>query len=281
MSAARKLPPISSVPTEVAGLAGQILDPHVIGLADNLAPDEVLRFASEQKLSHLCQRQGFQFDRELQSSQTLVQDPTVYFQHPLATILTPLDVNAAAESKHKKFEFKFNNSNLKRDALSGITQVLVGEGLAQTAIDDALSVADELFTNAIYNAPFADLISLKNPGLSRQEIEIRLEDGKECRVFIGMDKDHTVVCCEDPYGNLNLDRYMQKVRNTYLKGPAATMNFGPGGAGIGSYIIFNAGSSMYLGVNPGQSTLLCCVIPRGISYRKRTQLPKHLHWVQL
>jgi hypothetical protein len=100
-------------------------------------------------------------------------------------------------------------------------------------------------------------------------------------LFLAHDESRLMVGCTDPYGSLGIARYLSKVKATYALGAAATMDFGSGGAGIGSYIIFNTGASLYIGVKPGQSTVICCVLPLGMSNRKRAALSKHLHWIQL
>lgn len=165
--------------------------------------------------------------------------------------------------------------------MEGVTKPMESKGLSQTLIEDVVCVADELFTNAVYNAPFVDKRTHLNPGISRSEMEIHLEADKPVRLFLAHDESRMVLGCKDPFGTLNLVKYFNTIKATYLRGPAATMNFGPGGAGLGSYLIFNAGSSLYFGVSPGNVTIICCVIPLGMSYRKRAEMPKHLHWISL
>lgn len=280
MSAAPKLILPQPVQTEVTQITSPV-DTNIVGMVDKITPDEVLRYAADFKLNHIVQRQGHDFAHELKTAKAMIEAPENYFKFPISSILSPHDVGPIAEARDLRLDFAFDYSGGKKPALDSITQILVSEKISQTAIIDVISVADEMFTNAIYNAPFSDHISLKNPGVSRHDIEIKLEGEQKCRMLLALNKDCVVVGCEDPFGSLNLERYFHKIRNTYLRGPAATMNFGPGGAGIGSYIIFNAGSSLYMGVRPTKATVLCCVIPIGIAYRKRAQMPKHLHWIQL
>jgi len=231
-------------------------------------------------LGHICQKGGHLYDKEILSAESMVRCPESYLEFPVATILSPNDMSIDAEKKLLLIDQTFNCSSQKQDSLTLITDAMQSKGLSQTIMDDVVAVADELFTNAIFNAPFVDKTTHVNPGVSRSDLTITMDSGKSGRLFLAHDESRLVIGCRDPFGSLELKRYMAKILATYQQGAAATINFGSGGAGIGSYIIFNAGSSLFFGVWPGRATQLCCVVPLGLSNRKRVQLSKHIHWVQ-
>lgn len=255
-------------------------DPRAIAVTSQMPPEDVLRCALEQGYGHICQKSGFAYDLEVQSASALIQSPELFRKHPVAAILTPDDLSEISERALLEVDIAFGSSSMKREVLDALVKAMESKGLPRTMVEDVLSVADEMFTNAVFNAPFIDLATQINPGVDRHLTEVMFEPGKAGRLFMAADESRMVVGCEDPFGSLNLHRYLSKIRDTYLRGPAATMNFGSGGAGLGSYIIFNSGCSLYFGVWPKQATLVCCVIPLGMSYRKRAQLPKHLHWIR-
>lgn len=280
MTGARKLAtPVARTLDLTGDFAGQI-DSHCIGLTQGLLPEAVLKTAMEHNLKHVVQRDGFEHEKEVRSATALIASPETFLQYPIASILSPDDLSPVSEKSLTQVEERFLSSEQKRGILESLTKAMESKALSQTLIEDVILVADEMFTNAVYNAPFVDLVTQVNPGVNRRDTKVNFEDGKTGRLFLAHDDSRLLVGVEDPFGSLNLVRWLTKIRETYLKGAAATMNFGPGGAGLGSYIIFNAGSSLYFGVWPGRATVLCCVIPLGMSYRKRVQLPKHLHWIQ-
>lgn len=280
MSSAPKLEFNATFTLELKDLQSPV-GPECIGLSDQLSPEEVLRYGIDFKVRHICQRQGLNFENALKNANAIHANPDGYFSFPCSTILRPDAVGEESEKQVKFFDFKFTASDQKSEILNEIVSLMTSSAAGQTVIEDVVSVSDELFTNALYNAPFVDAVTGHNPGINRHDTEIRLEDGKYGRLFLAMNESLLVIGCEDPYGSLNIERYLRKIQATYSRGPAATMNFGPGGAGIGSYIMFNAGASLFFGVKPKQMTTLCCAIPLGMSYRKRVVLPKHLHWIQL
>lgn len=252
-----------------------------IGVGNNLSPQDLLRFATDHGFHHLCQRDGFKFDNEIRVSQNLIANPESFFLHPIANILSPDLVDPNSEASLIKINSTFDSSSQKRTLLESIQTYMANHKLSQTLTDDVSAVADEFITNAVFNAPFVDMRTNANPGLSRLSGDVTLTAGKAGRLLVAHDDTSIVIGCEDPFGSLNLNHYLNKIRTTYLRGPAATMNFGSGGAGLGSYIIFNAGSSLYFGVKKSRVTLLCCAIPLKMSFKKRVQLPKHLHVIQL
>lgn len=256
-------------------------DRACIGIAQSLEPEQVVHLALNQAVGHICQKNGHEFDKELRSANNLVLAPDAFFAYPIASTLTPDNLSADSERALLATEYIFNSSSQKRSALDQIVHAMNTKGLSQTITDDVTLVADEMFTNAIFNAPFVDKLTHINPGVSRNTLEINLEPGKQGRLFLAYDESRLLVGCEDPYGSLSVERYLNRIKDTCAQGAAATMNFGAGGAGLGSYIIFSAGCSMYVGVKPGQSTIICCVMPLGMGNRKRALLSKHFHWIQL
>lgn len=281
MKGARNLNPNTHEHRNVDAATTVTGSPGCIGVAEGLAPDQTLRLATELGYRHICQKSGLEYDVELKSSEVLVREPEAFFQNPICSVFSPTDVSRANERALILSESLFNSSNEKRQVLEQANNAMESKGLSRTLIEDITSVADEMFTNAIFNAPFIDHKTHKNPGVSRQDLEVRLEQGKFARLFLACDDKRLMVACEDPYGSLNLLSYFNKIKATYDRGAAATMNFGPGGAGLGSYIIFNTGASLFAGVHPAQATIIGCVLPLGMSNRKRALLPKHLHWIQL
>ena len=256
------------------------VDNTCVGVAESLEPEPLLRHALEFGFKHICQKNGHMYDSERATAENLVVAPESYLEFPAATILSPAKVNTAVERKLILLDKTFDASAQKHPLLDLVLNLLQSKNLPQTVIDDAIVVCDEFFTNAVYNAPFVDPTTHKNPGVSRRDVDVNFTNGKVGRLFLAQGEKGLVIGCRDPYGSLDLKKYLGKIRETYQKGPAAALNFGAGGAGIGSYIIFNVGASLYFGVWPGKATLLCCTIPLGLSNRLRSQMPKHLHWIQ-
>ncbi|HMN67837.1 MAG TPA: hypothetical protein PKC28_04790 [Bdellovibrionales bacterium] len=257
------------------------LKPNLIALTEDLRPSEVLHLVLQGGVRHVCQSKGAAFDQEKLSAETLIQTPERFFEFPVASVFAPLSPSPETERSFTWAEERFDSSAQKRAVLDSFGKTMKSKGLSQTLVDDVVLVADEMFTNAIFNAPFVDQKTHVNPGVSRLDLDVQLERGKFGRLILAEHAGRLLVGCEDPYGSLSLPMCLHKIKATYDRGVAESMNFGSGGSGIGSYIIYNTGSSLYLGVNPGLKTTLCCVIPHGMGNKRRAQMPKNLHCIQL
>lgn len=280
MSIARSVRGVGISYLEVNEETNSPVEPNCVGLASGLCPEAILHLATDLGFMHVCQKDGHEYDKDLAAANQLVGREENLMLFPVASILSPDRLNLEEERRILRVDYDFDHAIQKRELLSELTKSCHTMMLSQTLIDDVIAVADEMFTNAVYNAPFVDVNTQKNLGMDRQKQDVRMDVGKKGRLFLAQDDTRLLVGCTDPYGSLDLKRYLNKINATYTRGPAAAINYGPGGAGIGSYIIFNAGSSLYFGVWPGRATIICCVIPLGLSNRKRIQLPKHLHWIQ-
>ena len=75
-------------------------------------------------------------------------------------------------------------------------------------------------------------------------------------------------------------KLFKKIKSCYDTSVAANMNMsGGGGAGIGSFMVFNSAASYYAMVEAGQCTLVCCSVPLKMSSKARALLPKNLHFI--
>lgn len=280
MNGARKMNQKLSEQHEVNAQSKDRVAPYCIGLANGLPPEEVLRLATELDYTHVIQKDGLAFDKELVTTEILVENPAGFFEFPVASIFNPTDLSPASEKASILADTSFSSSTHKRAVLDKFIESMNVRALSQTMIEDITLVADEMFTNAVFNAPFVDKTTHKNANVSRIDVEVNFEKGAG-RMLMAADDSRVMIACEDPYGSLNLNGYLSKIKATYDRGAAATMNFGAGGAGIGSYIIFNTSASLFVGVKAGRATIIACLLPLGMSNRKRSLLPKHLHWIQL
>jgi hypothetical protein len=238
----------------------------------NLSPEALINSYLCDGFSHICQSKGHEYGLELDSVDRLMAKPESFFDN---------NVEATLGQGTRLFERQFSQISEKASMLADITKSWESFSLPKSFSDELILVIDELFTNAIFNAPVVDLKTQNNPGLSRQRTDVGMHPGKFGKISLAYDRSRLVVSCSDPYGTLNLNTYLQKVLATYEVGADYSMNFGAGGAGIGSFIIFNSASSLYFGVKPGIETLISCVFPLHLSGKKRAMLPKHLHCIQL
>lgn len=245
----------------------------------SLSPSEVIKKALEGNF-HVCQSSGFMFEQEMKSSRAIYSNTERFFRQPATVALWPEEVDSRSEEKSLFLNRSFSSSLEKPLLLDEMKTLLERLIKSQTTIAELCGVADEFITNALFNAPFIDPLTNQNAKLDRSTTVVDLPRGKEARLFLAEDGQRLLIGIHDPFGSLDVRSYLERIAHCYNAGVADSINFGEGGAGIGSYIIFNAGSSLYYGVRPGINTTLVCVVPFKLSRRLREGMPKHLHWIR-
>lgn len=241
------------------------------------APTEILNVAIDKGYTQIVQSGSAHFETEMACSAKLLLEPQRLLRMPVSAILDPHNYGSKSEAGLTLLHQTFSVAREKSDLLKKVEETLA-EKIKSTALKaDIVTVADELLTNAIFNAPFVDLQN-SQPGESRENSGVTMTEGKMGDFFVGADSERIVIGCRDPYGSLNTKKLLERIRNCYLRSVAATMNMdGRGGAGIGSFMVFNASSSYYVAIDRMKSTVVCAVLPLKGSGRSRQEAPKNLH----
>lgn len=237
-----------------------------------------INLALDGDVEHICHL-GHPFLSEgVNSAALLLKNSSAISSYPLSTALRPEDAGALTEQALCLYEAKFVESDQKTQLMDDLQAVLLKKNVIPTIASDVLNIADELFTNAVYNAPFVDFEN-NSVGIQRHGANIRMHPGKEGRLILGADESRIVIGCRDTYGTLNLIKLFTRIKSCYEKGVAANINMSRGGAGIGSYMVFHAAMSYFAVVDQGLQTTICCTLPLKMSGRTRAELPKNLHFV--
>ena len=253
---------------------------HILA-SEDLSPEEVIQHSVTCGLSQICQTNGPAFETELNTSSIMLNDPQKFIDCPVSSILSPKSASKATESRLTQFSATFQKASEKIGHLDAFRFHLIQAGRSESLVSDASLAADEMFTNAIFNAPFVDLKTHHNPGIDRADASIQMNSDRSARLFMGHLNDRLVVGCSDPYGSLDVARLLARIQDCCLRGVSNTIRLGAGGAGIGSYLVYNTGSAYYVGVQHGRATVVCSAIQWQWSSRKRSEALKNLHWFQL
>jgi hypothetical protein len=249
-----------------------------VSIFDHVEPSTVISEAIVGHTQHIIQSNHPHFIQDLNATARLTCDNDALIKNPLATILAPEKKDAVTEQQFSFYECDFNESGQKSEVLSQIDSVLVKKGISDSIRADALIIADELVTNAIYNAPFVDLENTTS-GAPRNAHNVKMRDGKSAHLWLGGDGQRIVIGCRDDFGTLNFLKFLGRVKNCYEAGVASTMRMsGRGGAGIGTFMIFNSSASLFIDIKVGVHTGLYCTLPTKMSSRARIEMPKNLHF---
>lgn len=247
-----------------------------VAVVDASSPQSVLDLALEGGFQHVVQGSQPHTEAEVSASVQMLNRPYDFFKWPACMILSPSAINDQNEKNLTEFWHQIRSSDHKETVLDQVRNYCQKLTKSSTLLNEISLAADELLTNAIFNAPFVDQEN-SHHGIDRQNAKVDLHDPHRAELFIAHDEGRIVLGCRDSYGSLNWLNLLKRIRGCFRQGADSMMNFGDGGAGIGSYMVFNSCHSYYLAVCPKQMTLICCSFLRSGSLVARENAPKNLH----
>lgn len=240
-----------------------------IAVVQDANPMSVVNTALETGLGHVIQQNGDDFWKEVDTASRLILNPETLFADPVQSVFYRRDLGVR-EGTRKTLILDINDRKDKKNLIREIGAFLSSIPLTETIHDSVIAIADELFTNAVFHGNRC----VQNPDGPPPK-----DPHPIGRMIVSCEGDRLVVGCQDYYGSLSKSRVLSRLLECYGKGVSATINRGKGGAGIGFKMIFDLCMSLYVGVSAGKSTLICCVLPLGQSFKNNEAMLKNLHWV--
>jgi len=148
-------------------------------------------------------------------------------------------------------------------------------GCSERTLELVETIADEVVTNAIYNAPRNDDGSAKYAMLSRRE-RVVLDDHEVGELQFACDGEFIAIAQIDPFGALTQNIVVSYLNRCLVKGPQQFSDES-GGAGIGLFRVFSSLSKFVVNIDPGHKTEVISLIDLRLSMRRFRQAAKSFH----
>ena len=231
-------------------------------VGNSLSPEQVVSMMVENTFQSLVQKREAHFIHDLNYSGEILLDPEHYFLEGGRNIAYKIDA---------ELEVKFNSTSQKSEVMQKIED-FIGQFGTQNVKESGNAILEELYMNAMFDAP--------REATNRGQKNCSYADGRTSILRLFKAEGRLLMTCEDPFGSLDLKKFVKRMDEVYKKGAGEAINLrGEGGAGLGCVIMFEHCEALFLGVIPGLKTLVTCVIPLGMSNRQRAQVKKSLHLV--
>jgi hypothetical protein len=142
------------------------------------------------------------------------------------------------------------SSSERRGArLERMADFFAAQSVHKKTIEMISDVAEELITNAIYDAPH-------EAGWFEAPVErttaIELPPQLACEISYGIERNNVFVRVRDPFGALRQERLMQVLQR--CRGSEVEVDGSRGGAGLGMWRVFSAASTLIVSVIPARLT---------------------------
>ncbi len=89
------------------------------------------------------------------------------------------------------------------------------------------------------------------------------------------------ISASDDCGTLDCKKFLKKIESGLALGLDKSINFGKGGAGLGSSFIFKNCDSLFLGVNTNKKTRVSVIMPFNVTERKFDDLQRSIHIIDV
>lgn len=248
-----------------------------IGILHDSSMGYLIELVADNGLQHVVQMTNSQLEDELNTSALMISDSCLFFKKPVSSVLDPINAETKEDRDFIIWEKEFTYKETKTRDLDELEEFLRNIVKQNSTVQSLRLIADELYTNAIYNAPLSKI--------GRQILKIvpirKYNKPKTARIFIAKDDKRLIIGCEDQFGSLKISKLMNHVKSIYKNGVAESIRFTSStGAGIGTYMVMQACSSYIAAVFENKKTLVMGIVPLGISSKKREGLPKNIHLIQ-
>lgn len=254
------------------GLDKTLPEAPTVAICRDILAERMLNIAKDYKLEQFVHINQPNFEKEVEASGLMLLDLERYLNFPISSILTPTKASHAAEKLFQTVSIPFRYASDKNAVIDRISATLKGWNKRASVAGEICLVADEMFTNAIYNAPYVKY-SVNGPGADRTSSFGDCPDLRQARIFLGRDEERIVIGCEDKYGSLNPRHLVARLQACFDSGGRA-INWNGGGAGIGTYIVLRSALAYYAGVAEGSRTVVACTFSNA---GRRSDTIQNLH----
>ena len=146
---------------------------------------------------------------------------------------------------------RLTHAGRRGDRLDKLSDFFKAKGLGARTTEQLRDAAEELLTNAFYDAPVA-AGAMKKPVSRTQDIE--LPDDAACDLAYGVRDQLAVVRVRDPFGSLTRQRLMDVLVRCSRTDMSVEVDETMGGAGLGMWRIFSAATFAAVSVVKGCHT---------------------------
>ncbi len=240
-----------------------------VAVGDHIQTATFLQAFVENKLSNVVQTSNDDLPYELFIASIILKKPRLFLNNPLS-ILNSQDSSATAM---RVWQENFNATEHKERILESIHKFIGRNKSMNRLADNILIVIDELFSNALFNAPVDEDGYRIFRNMNRNE-KVRYPGNKNAKIFAVHTSNDLFIGAVDPWGSVDRDKICQSLFNAYSERKVSEDSKG---AGLGLRMMLDRSRSLYFLSEKGKRSLICCHMRLNISLKKVENVPKQFH----
>lgn len=169
----------------------------------------------------------------------MVHKPKEFIRHPLPSLLS-----AAEMLTGRQFVYRCAAHEKKSRMLEDFETFLAASASTRRRSETARLIMDELYTNASRNA--REIIARPSKGRGVGVIE----------AFAFANSEQLILGCRDSFGRLKVPALLNRIETCLINGVAESIRHDTEGAGIGSFLVFDACDSYFIAVHEDKATVI-------------------------
>ena len=140
---------------------------------------------------------------------------------------------------------RMSHASRRVERLDRMREFMAENGIAERTIEQLRDAAEELLTNAFYDAPVT--AGAYDQPISR-ELDVALPDKYACDLAYGVHRELAIVRVRDPFGSLSRRRLVEVLSRCARTDMQVEVDESMGGAGLGMWRIFTAATFVAVSV---------------------------------
>src|SRR5262245_1646133 len=149
-------------------------------------------------------------------------------------------------------------------------------GLGERTVALVEGIADELITNAIFNAP-RDAAGRPKYALLPRRTPVALEPHEVGVLEFACDGNFIALSQSDPFGSLTQDTIVSYLNRCLVQRSPLGDASASAGAGIGLFRVFQSLSKFIVNIEPSRRTEVIALVDLRLNMKKFRQMPKSFH----
>ena len=264
--------PVMHYPEDRAQLSS-VVPSYVVLVVRDATTLEIINLV-DQGFQHCVRAERADFAPELLAASLMTMKPEAFVRNPLPFFFNGFR-SPDPKDPDKNLTLKIQTSTEKATLLDWLDVFLQQNPRTSGVRELCVQCADEMLTNALYNAPIKPSGVRPFESWSRTQT-VTLPVDHAATLFACFSDERVVVGCTDPFGSLNRDSLLNHLRHAF-RDPLLRPRTGQAGAGLGFRYLIENSAGFYLISQPGRRTLIACgFLLRGL--RANLNVAKHFHF---
>lgn len=263
---------VIKIPSQISQLSQSVPKKTIIVIEDDNYKFNPINFLRH-GFDHIIFQQRKDFTAELLASCMMIYRPKTFTGNPVPFFFNGFSP-VASDMLDPNLVFDFSQSSEKQTLLDALNDFLDQDQSTYNIKELCIQSADEMITNAIFNAPINSNGQRINSGLERNT-DVKMPGGKKGRFFASASGHRAIVGCEDPFGSLQRQTVLERLEEIYNHTQVSPKG-GTGGTGLGLKYMIDNSSNFYLYCDYGKKTVIACAfLLKGM--KANTSPNKHFH----